>query len=345
MIISLCIVAFNEEQTLPNLFEDIKKQDYPKDKTELIFVNNGSTDSTGKLMESFAENEGYYNIRVISIDKNNLAKGCNTAIQNFTGDIYVRVDAHARINADFLSKNVKCIKGGEDVCGGNRPCVTQDGTPMQETLLAAEQSMFGSSFASYRREHKEKTYASSLFHIAVKKEVLKKCGAYNENLGRTEDNEFTYRLRKNGYKLCLDPQIQSKQIVRSSVKKILKQKYLNGYWIGLTMGIEPNCFSLFHFAPLCLVLGLIFTIIFAFLGLPILFYLFIGAYLLFDIAITASAFITSKKIYPQFIILPIIFMLLHFGYGIGTLVGLIKMPFWKKSLKGDYYRGVSISKT
>lgn len=31
-------------------------------------------------------------------------------------------------------------------------------------------------------------------------------------------------------------------------------------------------------------------------------------------------------------LLPIIFLLLHFSYGIGTVVGLIKMPKWVKGL-------------
>lgn len=39
-----------------------------------------------------------------------------------------------------------------------------------------------------------------------------------------------------------------------------------------------------------------------------------------------------KKVKPQFFILPLLFPLLHLAYGVGTLVGLVKMPFWKKSL-------------
>ena len=31
-------------------------------------------------------------------------------------------------------------------------------------------------------------------------------------------------------------------------------------------------------------------------------------------------------------LLPIIFLLLHFSYGIGTVVGLVKMPKWVKRL-------------
>ena len=34
-------------------------------------------------------------------------------------------------------------------------------------------------------------------------------GLFNENLGRTEDNEMHYRIRKAGYKICFNPDIIS----------------------------------------------------------------------------------------------------------------------------------------
>ncbi|MDD5924002.1 MAG: glycosyltransferase family 2 protein [Clostridia bacterium] len=329
LIISLCIVAYNEEKCLPELFDDILKQNYPKEKTEIILIDNGSTDGTAKLMSNFLENNQFYSSKLIRIKKNNLAVGCNEAIKGFTGDIYVRVDAHSGIRYDFLSKIVECMENGEKVCGGYRPCITQDDTHMQNTLLTAEESMFGSSFASYRRNHNEKTYTSSLFHIAVMREVFEKCGVYDERLGRTEDNEFTYRLRQNGYKLCFSPDIYSEQKVRSTLGKIVSQKYKNGYWIGLTTAVCPQCFSLFHFVPLCFVLALIVAIILFVFGIKLPLAMLSAVYLLFILMITITATITSKKRNSTFVALPIIFIMLHISYGIGTLIGLIKMPAFK----------------
>lgn len=325
MTISLCIVAYNEESSLKALFDSIRSQTYPKNKTELVLIDNGSNDSTLDLMQKFKDensDSGYMGIQVISIPRHNLAYACNIALENFKADVYVRVDAHATIAEDFLEKNIECFKSGEDICGGHRPCVVAEDTPMQHTLLATEESMFGSSFASYRRECSERTYTSSLFHLAMRRSVYEKAGKYNDTLGRTEDNEYTYRLRTLGYKLCYDPDIHSYQHVRSSLKKMIKQKYSNGYWIGKTLHVCPKCFSIFHFAPLALVLGLIGCLIIALLGFKWLLWLLISAYLLFDIAVTVSAFATAKKIYPQFLLLPFIFPVLHLCYGVGTLIGI-----------------------
>ena len=203
-------------------------------------------------------------------------------------------------------------------------------TNWKETLLSAEQSMFGSSFAPYRAGQK-KMYTSSLFCGMYKREVFEKVGLYNENLFRTEDNDISYRIRKAGYKMCFCPDIVSYQHTRSSFAKMLKQKYLNGYWIGKTMGVSPKCFSLFHFVPLAFVLSIILTTVMAFFSFPLLSYLMWGAYLL--LVLSMSIMELFHKPIATNLLLPFIFFLLHISYGIGTLLGLIVMPFWLRKIK------------
>lgn len=54
----------------------------------------------------------------------------------------------------------------------------------------------------------------------------------------------------------------------------------------------------------------------------------------------------TKKIKPQFLLLPVLFPILHIAYGVGTFVGLIKMPFWKHKLgKAPYERIEEVRQT
>lgn len=330
MIVSFAIVAFNEEAYLPKLLSDLKEQDYPHEKIEVLLIDSMSTDNTEKIMNDFASNNDFMSVRVFKNPKKLIPCGHNVALDNYTGDALIRLDAHASMPNDFISRNVAVLESGEVACGGRRPNIIDELTPVKETLLSAEQSMFGSGFASYRNSNK-KMYASSLFCGMYKREVYDKVGRYNDLLPRSEDNDMTYRMRKAGFKLCYSPEIVFYQHTRSSLPKMLKQKFLNGYWIGKTMGISPKCFSLFHFVPLAFVLAIIFTTIFALSGLPFLSYLMWSAYLLLIVAMTVTEFI--KKPVITNILLPIIFFTLHFSYGIGTLLGLIVMPFWVLKVK------------
>lgn len=339
LTVSICIIAYNEENTISGILSDILYQTYPHKLTQIILVNSRSEDNTRKIMEQFADSNynDYINIEILENDKRSQASGWNTALKKAVGDVIIRVDAHASIPKNFIEKNINVIESGENISGGSRPNIIIDPTPMKETLLLAESSMFGSSIASYRRESDKKQYVDSMFHAAYRREVFEKVGGFDESLGRTEDNELHYRMRQAGYKFCLSPDIISYQHTRTTLKKMLSQKFGNGKWIGLTLGVCPKCLSVFHFVPFCFVLAIIgctaLSIIGTARGTDVLrfpLYILWAAYFIADLLMTITAIIPAKKHFSE-LLLPIIFPLLHISYGIGTLAGIFSMPFWLRT--------------
>ena len=344
MTVSLCIIARNEEKVISRLLEEVKNQTYPKDKTEIVLIDSGSSDGTKGIFEKFAgaNKREYINIQIGDNTNGNQASGWNEAIKRAVGDVIIRVDAHAEIPENFIEKNVELIESGEYVCGGARPSKIDEPTAFKEMLFLAESSMFGSSIAGYRRKSEGKKYVSSLFHGAYRREVFAKVGGFNKDLGRTEDNELHYRIRQAGYKICQGSEIISYQHIRNTLGGMIKQKFGNGKWIGLTLGVCYQCLSSFHFVPFMFVLFLICSgavfIAGDMLGLAVMklpFIILISAYALADLLMTALAVITAKKKHIIQILLPIVFFILHISYGVGTLVGLICMPFWKMTLDGS----------
>lgn len=327
MLVSVCIIAYNEEKALPSLLSDIVNQTYPHEKMEVVLVDSASTDMTKDIMNKFAVKEKkFHNVIVKDNPQKKQASGWNVAINAAKGDIIIRIDAHTMIPEDFVEKNVHVIEEGEYVSGGPRPNIVDDETPWKKTLLLAEKSMFGSSIAPYRTGH-HKRYVKSVFHGAYRREVFENAGLFNEKLGRTEDNEMHYRIRKAGYNICFTPDIISYQHVRSSWKEIVKQKFLNGYWIGLTLGICPYCFSVFHFVPFIFCLAIFISLILFALGYKVFFLVLVIMYIACNLLMSILA-VLKRKLYIQYIALPIIFLSLHLSYGIGTICGLIKLPFW-----------------
>lgn len=335
--VSLCVIALNEASFLPNLLQNLLEQTYPHDKTEIVLVDSGSTDSTKAIMEKFAREheKEYLSIQVADNPGRIQASGWNVAIKTATADVIIRIDAHTRIPGEFTERNMKNLQEGEYVSGGVRPCVIENNTPWGQMLLDAENSLFGSS-VSISRRGTQKQYVKSLFHGAYRREVFEKVGLFNEELLRTEDNEMHYRIREAGYKICFDPEIVSYQYARSSLKKMIKQKYGNGYWIGLTLGVCPGCISLFHLVPFAFVLGILGTTLLACLGLPQLAILMWAMY-----ACAVAVFTVTDMINTGFsvvkLLLPAIFLVLHVSYGVGTLVGLVKMPSWRKKIRPKEY--------
>ena len=329
MLITMCVIAYNEEQNINGILECIKNQDYDHNNMEVVLVDGASTDNTRALMCEFAlDNKDEFR-RVVVLDnpKKTLPSGWNVALREYKGDAIIKVDAHAVIPEDFVSKNVRVLETGEYICGGQRPNIIDKPTPFKETLLLAESSMFGSSIASYRN-NPGKTYVKSLFHAAYRREVFDKIGFYNEELGRTEDNEIHYRMRKAGFKLCYCPEIVSYQHTRNTLKGMLKQKYGNGYWVALTLKACPECLAIYHFVPFAFVGGIVVTSALAVCHHSLLAKLMWGAYSCLAILMSFMA-VKGQKKYWQQLLLPILFFLLHVSYGIGSVVGFLKLPFWK----------------
>ena len=67
---------------------------------------------------------------------------------------------------------------------------------------------------------------------------------------------------------------------------------------------------------------------------PLFLYILLIIYGMFDI-VNAVGCCTMKNVQPQFVFLPFIFPLLHVAYGIGTIVGLIQIPSWRKKIKNS----------
>lgn len=68
MVVSFCVIAYNEEKALPSLFNDIISQDYPHQNIEVILVDAMSTDNTKKLMIEFAKKDyGFINVKVLDL--------------------------------------------------------------------------------------------------------------------------------------------------------------------------------------------------------------------------------------------------------------------------------------
>lgn len=331
--ISFVVIALNAAGTLDALFDCLRKQTYPHSHIEVILVDGISTDRTKEKMLSFQKIENNFK-RVVVLDnpKKTLPCGWNVALRVVDGDAVLRVDAHTVFPENFIELNVRDLNKGEDICGGKVVSIPAKKNNWNITLNEAENSMFGGSFAAFRHAETAQYVNTAAFAI-YRKIVFDKVGKYNETLTRTEDNEMHYRMKRAGYRFYYDPEIVSYRETRATFRKLLKQKYLNGYWIGRTLGVEPHCFSLYHFVPFAFVIAITVSTILALLGTrgpAIILWCVYGAA---NILMTIMATVESNVRNISFVCLPIMFLLLHVWYGVGTLVGIIEMIVIKVSNK------------
>lgn len=182
--ISVVIPAFNEERYLPLCLESFKSQAYPKDRFQIIVVDNNSTDKTSQIAKEFGAK--------VILEKRQgntfaLKRGMDTA----NGDIIAGTDADSKIASDwlltigkeFLDPKVVAITGSVRL--GAKSALM--GTLMNILYII---SMHISAFIGKPN--------LSGFNFAVRKDAFLKVGSINSMFGMSPDVDLGIRLSKVG---------------------------------------------------------------------------------------------------------------------------------------------------
>jgi cellulose synthase/poly-beta-1,6-N-acetylglucosamine synthase-like glycosyltransferase len=105
--VTVLIAARNEEEKIALTINDILAQDYPKHLTEVIIVDDHSTDRTAEIIRSYAPQ----GIRLLQLNEDKplnsyKKKAIAEAINQSTGELMVATDADCRMGAQWLSSIV-----------------------------------------------------------------------------------------------------------------------------------------------------------------------------------------------------------------------------------------------
>lgn len=105
--ITILVPVHNEEKTIESKLENIKSIDYPKEKIEVIVVDDASEDKTLEEAKRFMENNSDINLRII---RQNVHAGksaaLNKALEFCTTDIVVVSDADTFWPSEILQKTL-----------------------------------------------------------------------------------------------------------------------------------------------------------------------------------------------------------------------------------------------
>jgi len=104
--ISIIIAARNEAENLPKLLFDLENQDYPKDRFEVIVVDDHSTDDSTRILSAY-QAKTKLKLKWITNqakDRESPKKSAiNMAVQQSTGDLILTTDADVRLPHRWIS--------------------------------------------------------------------------------------------------------------------------------------------------------------------------------------------------------------------------------------------------
>lgn len=106
--VSIIIAARNEEANIARTIDAIMSQNFPKDKLELIIVDDHSSDRTAEIIKSYADQ----GVRLLQLDVGDALNSykkyaISKAIELSTGEIIVTTDADCRMGSEWLATVIR----------------------------------------------------------------------------------------------------------------------------------------------------------------------------------------------------------------------------------------------
>ena len=228
--VSVFVPCYNEEKTIRLLLEALHQQTYPLDCLEVVLADGMSGDETRRRIAQFQTEHPQLTVRVVDNPKRNIPAGLNRAIEAARGDILIRMDAHSVPARDYVARCVEALETGkgENVGGVWEIRPGGDGW-VARSIAAAAAHPLGVGDALYRYTT-QASYVDTVPFGAFRRETLIGQGKYDESLLSNEDYELNTRIRKNGGRIWLDPQIRSVYFARSSFGALARQYFRYGFW-------------------------------------------------------------------------------------------------------------------
>ena len=140
--ISIIIPIFNTEQYLPRCIESVLSQRYSD--FELILVDDGSTDASGAICDSYSERD--HRIRVFHKENGGVSSARNLGLEKARGEWIYFVDSDDELLPDGLRVLTDCISDEVDIVMGGFVEVDENGVlsePANNTsrILTKKQSV------------------------------------------------------------------------------------------------------------------------------------------------------------------------------------------------------------
>ncbi len=151
-LVSLVMPIKNEALYIREALEAIDRQNYPKDRIEIIIADGGSSDDTLQIVrEKMSEDR---RIKVSGGPSVNCPLGMNMGIEMAAGTIVAKIDGHGRINDKFIVTAVDYLTANPDVsCVGGKIVPLYSSKKGRSNYLARF-SKFGVGAGMYTAERK-----------------------------------------------------------------------------------------------------------------------------------------------------------------------------------------------
>lgn len=220
--VSVVIPVFNDSERLGMCLQALENQSYPRDRYEVIVVDNGSDEDVKSIVGMF----GGFQVRMIREDRAGSYAARNTGLSAAKGEVIAFTDSDCIPALDWIEKGVKHLLRTPNsglVAGGIRLFFRN---PEKPTAAELYDNLFGlgKSGRQLVDTHKYGLTANLFIH----RSVLERVGSFDDKLKSGGDVEWGHRVHSFGYNLLYADSV----LVAHPARYSLRQTYAKAIRVG-----------------------------------------------------------------------------------------------------------------
>ncbi|GCD76556.1 glycosyl transferase [Thermaurantimonas aggregans] len=212
--VTLVVPAYNEEDFILKKVENCLQLDYPKDKFEIIFITDGSTDRTKELLEQDGR------VKVLHEDRRaGKSAAENRAMKFVKSEIVVFCDANTLLNKEAIRELVKHYRDPKiGAVSGEKRIMTSEA----EGASAAGEGLYWKYESALKKMDSE-----MLTIVGAAGELISFRTSLVQDLEEDtilDDFMQSMRIALKGYRVIYEPKAYAMETASADVKEELKRK-------------------------------------------------------------------------------------------------------------------------
>jgi cellulose synthase/poly-beta-1,6-N-acetylglucosamine synthase-like glycosyltransferase len=218
---SIVVPVKNEECVINRLLDSLSTLNYPKNKKEIIIVEDGSTDKTNDICMNYAKEHDNVKILHKSLS-NGKPSALNFGLAQAKGEIVAIFDADNVPANDALSAVVEYFEDPKVAAVQGRTASINPKENMLTQFISYEEAVWCEAYL------RGKDVLNLFVHLKgscqfIRREVLEQLRGFDEAV-LSEDMEISARLVENDYKIRYASDVVALQESPSNLKTLFKQR-------------------------------------------------------------------------------------------------------------------------
>lgn len=323
--ITFVVPCYNEQDTVEEKIKNCLTLDYPKDKLEIVFITDGSSDGTPDVISKYPD------VKLLhESPRKGKASAENRAMGFVKSDITIFSDANTTLPTNalrllvrhYIDPQVGAVSGEKRVMSGEKDSAAGAGEGIYwkyESQLKRWDSELWSIVGA----------AGELFSFRTKLFVPIEVDSI------LDDFMLSMRIASNGYRVLYEPEAYAAETASVSVKEELKRKvricaggWQSILWLLPVLSPFKNPVLSFQYishrvlrwtiVPFLLILAFPLNVGLAIIGSPVYQLLLLGQVLFYSLALIGW-FLETKKLKVKIVFVPYYFCLMNYAVLAGGL--------------------------